>query len=114
MGLCDVCGQEMNTTASCSRAPLIVARRRRQRIAFGDEKLWGPLPRAAGQRCRDCGVGRGGVHHPGCAREECMVCGQQLFCCNCEKVEPKPKARPVSRSTRSRRATRLPARKSGR
>ena len=105
MALCDVCGQEMTTAAPCSLATLIVADRRRNRIPFGKEKLWEMAPRATtADRCGDCGVGRGGFHHPGCATEECMVCGAQLFSCDCDKEEPKPRTLRGSPPARSRRA----------
>jgi|HubBroStandDraft_1064217.scaffolds.fasta_scaffold105811_2 hypothetical protein len=103
MATCDICAQEMTTAASCSRAELSVGGRRRPRIAFGDEKLWGARRKVRGERCNDCGVSGGGFHHPGCAREECMVCGGQLFACDCEKAEPrraKPAAAPVARQRR--------------
>ena len=32
-----------------------------------------------------CGVPQGGFHHPGCTKEDCPKCGEQLFCCSCKK-----------------------------
>jgi hypothetical protein len=38
-------------------------------------------------RCGDCGVLRGGVHHPGCEFEQCPRCGGQLIGCDCSGEE---------------------------
>lgn len=34
-------------------------------------------------RCPDCGVERGGFHHPECAVAECPRCGDRLSRCGC-------------------------------
>jgi len=88
MAVCDVCGTEMTTGRSCTLAVLVVADCRRQRLRYGTETN---RP-CGGARCHDCGVTTGGLHHPGCAVEQCPVCEQQLFCCDCEKEEPRPSA----------------------
>jgi hypothetical protein len=33
--------------------------------------------------CHDCGVEKGGYHHPGCDMETCPRCGGQIIYCNC-------------------------------
>jgi hypothetical protein len=88
MAECDICGAEMTTGRSCTLVDLVVADRRRKRLPFGSETN---RP-ASAKRCHDCGVSPGGVHHPGCSVEQCPVCEQQLFCCDCEKEEPRPVA----------------------
>lgn len=87
MAVCDVCGEESKTAPSCALATLVVADRKRKRLRYGAETMW-PVA-APNKRCRDCGVHAGGMHHPGCAVEQCPVCMAQLFCCDCEKEEPR-------------------------
>lgn len=36
-----------------------------------------------GERCHDCNIARGGLHHPGCDMERCPACGGQLISCGC-------------------------------
>lgn len=50
---------------------------------YGDEPAYaqgGPLP----DRCGDCAVAHGGLHHPGCCIAQCSTCGQQRFGCDCD------------------------------
>jgi hypothetical protein len=35
-------------------------------------------------RCRDCGVARGGLHHPHCTQAGCTRCNQQRATCTCD------------------------------
>jgi len=55
-------------------------------VPFGDEPDW----RANGDRCGDCGVNRGGWHHPGCDLQQCPACGRQLISCGCRFDEDSP------------------------
>lgn len=87
MAECDVCGEEMRTARSCALATIVVSDRKRKRLPYGAETMW-PGARST-KPCRDCGVHLGGAHHPGCAVEQCPVCAAQLFCCDCEKWEPR-------------------------
>jgi len=36
-------------------------------------------------RCHDCGIINGNIHHFGCDMERCPKCDGQLFICSCEK-----------------------------
>ena len=80
MAICDSCNQEMTTRKGCTMTSIDVEGVSYARIPLGNETLLPP-----GARCGDCGVKRGSYHHPGCAREQCPRCGDQLFCCDCEK-----------------------------
>lgn len=46
-----------------------------------DGKPHPPVP--AAEDCGDCGVSKGGIHHPGCDIELCPCCGDQRIHCNC-------------------------------
>lgn len=48
-------------------------------IPCGREFGW---PRTA-NTCGDCGVSRGGWHHPGCDKQQCPACGGQMLSCDC-------------------------------
>jgi hypothetical protein len=55
-------------------------------VSFGDERG----RRMRGDRCGDCGVVRGGWHHPGCDLQECPACGRQMLSCGCRFDEEGP------------------------
>lgn len=53
-------------------------------VEYPDGKKLKPLPYGGpGERCHDCGIARGGNHHPGCDMEKCPRCGGQLISCGC-------------------------------
>lgn len=70
MAVCTWCEREMLTGASCTVDAL-----------HKGEVVW-QLPRTR-SRCGDCGVARGGLHHPGCDMQRCPCCGRQLISCGC-------------------------------
>ena len=78
--VCAWCHGEMATAISCVVDAYHLNGRRVGMIAFGDE----PGPRTSGDRCGDCGVVRGGWHHPGCDLQRCPTCRGQLLSCGCE------------------------------
>jgi hypothetical protein len=40
-----------------------------------------------GDRCRDCGVIDGGIHHVHCCVAWCTDCDHQRLCCGCDDPE---------------------------
>ena len=88
MAVCSWCHGEMTTAISCTADAFHQNGRRVDMIPFGDE----PGRRAGGDRCGDCGVFRGGWHHPGCDLQRCPACGRQLMSCGCRFDEDGPDA----------------------
>jgi hypothetical protein len=78
----------MRTAISCTADAFHQNGRRVDMIPFGDE----PGRRTSGDRCGDCGVFRGGWHHPGCDLQPCPACGRQLLSCGCRFDEDGPDA----------------------
>lgn len=95
MAICKFCDRDMHSGQSC----LVTADRetRALRLAYGEETYYAQhrdvqLP----ERCHDCGVTKGGLHHPGYDMEECPRCEGQLISCDCPTTmttfEPHPTA----------------------
>ena len=82
MAICQTCDQEMLDHAyvtSCVNPWLLTRNGARPRLRYGEE-TFGNFA-AHSDRCHDCGVAVGGLHHPGCDVEECPFChGQWLLC----------------------------------
>src|SRR5437879_2002287 len=75
MAICPWCRQEMFTASTCTgNGPFDI-----------DGRSYAPVP--AEEDCGDCGVRRGGLHHPGCDIESCPCCGEQRIECNCANPE---------------------------
>ena len=70
MAVCLTCNREMLSAPSC--------RTRFGAVRYGTET---GLPDDHDDRCGDCGVALGGVHHQYCDQEECGVCHEQLIAC---------------------------------
>ena len=81
MAKCGWCGNDMSDpkTISCSEnAKVDFGDYVADPIRYGDEKFeW------SGERCHDCNVVKGKIHHPGCDVEECPRCHGQLISCDC-------------------------------
>jgi hypothetical protein len=77
MAVCIYCDQEMtdDETKSCISMP----------VGFLDDVEMPPVRYAGSNRCHDCNIEVGGLHHPGCDMERCPRCGGQLISCNCKK-----------------------------
>lgn len=86
MALCTWCETEMTTSRSCTVDALHRSGRRIVLPPFGTE----PDVPAGVRRCGDCGVARGGLHHPGCDLQQCPACGGQLLSCDCRFDEDGP------------------------
>lgn len=81
--VCPYCNQEMQTAATCKPFKVQINGTAFERIPYG-QGLCVPedeLP----ETCHDCGVKKGGYHHPGCDMEQCPCCGDpQIIFCDCD------------------------------
>jgi hypothetical protein len=84
--VCSWCRHDMTTALSCTMDALHQKGRHFDVPPYGAE----PGRRAKSDRCGDCGVFRGGWHHPGCDLQRCPVCGGQLLSCECSFDEEGP------------------------
>ncbi len=79
MSICEECNGEMQEVSSC---------REDMKVDFGDGvsdpiRYGSETPAFSGDRCHDCNVEKGGIHHPGCDVERCPRRGGQLIGCGC-------------------------------
>jgi hypothetical protein len=86
MAVCTWCAHEMTTSNSCTVDAFHVEGRPVEMIAYGAE----PGGHAFRLRCGDCGVARGGHHHPGCDMQRCPLCRGQMMTCDCRFDEDGP------------------------
>ena len=74
---CYVCNQEFEKALTCTCKNLVFF------DGHLDIKLE-RIPWSGDIDCGDCGVTKGGYHHPGCDMEDCPKCGGQLISCGCK------------------------------
>jgi hypothetical protein len=74
--VCNVCNRVMLDALSCTLATVRIDGQDFERIHYGSEPGSEVDPN---DRCNDCGVARGGLHHPRCDREDCPKCGAQAL-----------------------------------
>ncbi len=86
MHQCPHCGLDMATADSCTVDAVHQHGRHIPLAPYGREQGW----RSQSARCRDCGVARGGFHHPGCDLQRCPACGGQFLSCGCRFDEDGP------------------------
>jgi len=73
MATCPDCHREMRLAPSCVASFAVrVGDKTFDRVRHSADAL---------ERCEDCGVKPGGVHHFGCDTEPCPSCGGQLITC---------------------------------
>jgi len=84
MAVCNCCKKDMLDTGSCICVPIKINGESYIPIKYGDEgNDWFD----SNEICHDCGVIKGGYHHPGCDVEKCPKCGGQLIGCDCMNPE---------------------------
>ena len=83
MAVCERCNKEMSSGTSCAGGSFNIGGLEYFPVKFGSEMTRKGIGIEQGNRCHDCGVSVGGLHHRGCDVEQCPKCGDQLLFCAC-------------------------------
>ena len=97
MAVCADCDQEMLEVPGCTGTKRLAIK-----LGLGVYQMFERIPfqdpqdpfRVPNERCHDCNVERGEVHHRMCDAETCPRCRDQLISCECEA----PAARKLTES----------------
>lgn len=81
MAICTFCGNDMIHGTTCSEELLRIGGIDYEPIRWGEERGYRFQYRT--ERCGDCNVPRGAVHHHGCDLEQCPACDSQAISCGC-------------------------------
>lgn len=83
--VCTWCNEDMTVATTCTVDAFHREGRRFAMIRLGSER-----GQFFDDQCDDCGVVRGGLHHPGCDLQVCPACGHQMLSCGCRFDEDGP------------------------
>ncbi len=81
VAICIYCGNDMIYGTSCTEASIRIGGLDYPPVRCGEET--GYRFAEVTERCGDCGVPKGAVHHHGCDLEQCPACEAQLLSCGC-------------------------------
>lgn len=82
MAICNYCKRDMEKAESCIPVKVMIDGKQYEQIKYGDESR-SDFHAEKINCCHDCGINKGGYHHPGCDVEECPKCHGQLIGCEC-------------------------------
>lgn len=89
---CEACGEGYSDVAGCTEGalPYLIAGNVRwfEPVRYGSPReRWAQAGVTPPDRCWDCACELGRVHHDGCLKADCPVCGGQLGTCACRALQ---------------------------